>query len=81
MLKSSLCDYSDTYILVNYPKTSGCLWHYYRDGPDLTDAGALDNFPRKSASFTFKQKITGLAGDDDIKDVKIMVQLKFLENS
>ena len=80
MLKSSLCDYSDAYIL-NYPKTLGRLWQYYRDGPDLTDAGALDNFPRKSASFTFKQKISGSAGDDDIKDVKIMVQLKFLENS
>ena len=39
----------------NYSKTSGRLWQYYKDEPALTDFSAADN----SASFNFKQKVTG----------------------
>ena len=39
--------------------TPGSLWQFYRDESDLTDGGALDNFPANSALFKFKQKITG----------------------
>ena len=62
----------------NYSKTSGSLWHYYRDETALTDAGVPHNFPGNSASFKYKQKITGLTGNNGTKAVKIMVPLKYL---
>ena len=63
----NLIEYSD-----NYSKTSGSLWQYYRDEPGLTGAeAAADN----SVSFKFNQKITGVAGDNGIKNVEIMVSL------
>ena len=47
----SLIEFSD-----NYFKTSGRLWHYYRDGPFLNN-GAIADFPANtSASFKFKTK-------------------------
>ena len=60
----NLIEYSD-----NYSKTSGRLWQYYRNEPDLTNAGAIDNFRTAddSASFKFKQKITGVTDDDGTK--------------
>ena len=65
----------------NYSKISGRLWQYYRDETALTNAGAVDNFPRNSALFKFKQKITGSTGDDATTNVRIMVLLKYLSNS
>ena len=47
----------------NYSKTTVSLWQYYRDEPVLTDAYALDNFLGTSASFEFKQKVTGSVGN------------------
>ena len=64
----------------NYSKTSGSLWHYYRDETALTDAGVPHNFPGNSASFKYKQKITGLTGNNGTKAVKILVPLKYLSN-
>ena len=61
----------------NYLKISWSLWQYYRDETALTDAGTLDNSPGNSASFKFKQKITGSTGT---KAVQIMVPLKYLSN-
>ena len=58
----NLIEYSD-----NYSKTSGSLWKYYRDEPALNDAGALANFPGISASFKYKQKITGSTANDGRK--------------
>ena len=40
----------------------------------------LANFPGNSASFKFKEKITGLTGDEGTKNVEIMVPLKYLSN-
>ena len=71
----NLKEYSD-----NYSKASGSLWQYYRDKPDLTNAGILDNFPGNSILFKFKQKITGLTGDYGAKAVQIMVPFKYLSN-
>ena len=71
----TLIEYSD-----NYSKTLGSLWQYYRDEPALTDAGAVNNFPGKSASFKYKQKIIGSTGDDGTKNVAIIVSLKYLSN-
>ena len=64
----NLIEYSD-----NYSKISGSLWQYYRDEPNdnLTD----------SESFKSKMKITGKTPDDaNIKDVEIIVLLKYLSN-
>ena len=47
-------EYSD-----NFSKTSGSLWHYYRDEPFLANA-AIADFPANNnnrASFEFKTKI------------------------
>ena len=70
----NLIEYSN-----NYLKTSGSLWQYY-DEPALTDAGALDNFPDHSASFKYKQKITGSTRDDGTKNIEIMVPSKYVSN-
>ena len=75
MLMYNLIEYSD-----NYSKTPGRLWQYYRGEPTLTDPGAIDNFPGNSASFKFKQKLTGKTGNNGTKDVKTMVPLKYLSN-
>ena len=53
---------------------------YYRDEPALNDTGNLANFLGNSASFKFKQKITGLTRSGGTKDVQIMVPLKYLSN-
>ena len=63
-----------TYNLIEYSnncsKTSGSLWQCYRDEPALNNAGALDNYLGNSASFKFKQKITGSTGNDGTKAVQ-----------
>ena len=64
-------EYSD-----NYSKASGILWQYNRDEPCLND----NCVPANSASFKFKQKITGETGAHSTKDVNIMVPLKYLTN-
>ena len=56
MLMFNLKEYSG-----NYSKTSGSLWQYFRNDPALAN-GAIVDFPpanKNSASFSFKQKITG----------------------
>ena len=55
----NLIEYSD-----NHSKTSGSLWNYYRDQTALKDAGAITDFRGNSASFKFKQKITGSIGNN-----------------
>ena len=52
----------------NYSKTSGVLWKYCR-----CDFKTF-NF------FKIKEIITGQRGDDDTKNVEIMVPLKYLSN-
>ena len=57
----------------NYLKTSESLWQYNEDDPN-------DNMA-DSESFKYKVKITGKTSDDgNIKDVEIIVQLKYLSN-
>ena len=62
-----------------YSKTSVSLWQYYRDETALNN-GVIANPLVNSASFTFKQKITGETGDDGGKDVEIIVSLRYLSN-
>ena len=72
----NLTEYSD-----DYSKTSGGLWHWFRDEPFL-DNDAIDDFlanSNKSASFKFKTKIVGRTGNGT-KNIKIRVPLKYLSN-
>ena len=64
----NLIEYSD-----NYSKTSGSLWHYYRDDPN-------DNIIQ-SESFKCKFKITGKTpAAGNTRDVEIAVPLKYLNS-
>ena len=64
----NLIEYSD-----NYSKTSGSLWQYYKDDPN-------DNLAN-SKSFKYKVKITGNTPPDcNMKDVEVLVPLKYLSN-
>ena len=64
----NLIEYSD-----NYAKTSGSLWQYFRD--------ETDDDIEDSESSTSKIKITGkTSNNNNVKDVEIMVPLKYLSN-
>ena len=74
----NLIEYSDAYL-----KTLGILWQYCTEEPALDNDSNVTDFPddtNNSASFTFKQKITGQTGNVRTKDVEIMVPLKYLSN-
>ena len=61
MTMYNLIEYSDA-----YSETSGSLWQYYRDEAALDNNGNIIDFPgdnNNSASFKFKQKITGQTGE------------------
>ena len=77
MLVHNLIKYSD-----NYLKSYGKLWQYYRGEPFINDNGATIDVPDEpdSASFKYKQKITGQTRNDGTKDFQIMVSLKYLYN-
>ena len=65
----SLIEYSD-----NYAKTSGSLWQYFRDEPDANNI-------EDSKSFKSKIKIAGKTpNNNNVKDVEIIVPLKYLSN-
>ena len=55
----NLIEYSD-----NYLKTSGILWQFYKDVPNVDNNGAIVDFTADSATnwFKIKQKITGKQG-------------------
>ena len=66
----------------NYSKTSGILWHYYRETLFLSDNGANAGFPadnNNTASFKFKTKIVSRIGNDGTKKTLKKVLLK-IEN-
>ena len=61
----NLAGYSD-----NYTKSSGSLWHYYRDEPFINANGAIADFSadnNDSVSFKFKRKITSRIGENGTK--------------
>ena len=71
-------EYSDA-----YSKTLGSLWQYFRDEPALESNGEIIDFTannNNSASFKFKQQITGQMGNNGTEDVEIMAPLKYLSN-
>ena len=73
----NLIEYSD-----NYAKTTGSLWQYCKDIPALNanDDSIIFAEGNTTDSFNFKVKITGRTGNNGIKDVEIMVPLKYLSN-
>ena len=74
----NLIEYND-----NYSKTSGSLSQYCKEIPAVDNEGDIVNFNGANATdtFDFKAKITGQTDDDrDIKNVEIMVPLKYLRN-
>ena len=73
----NLIEYSD-----NYAKTTGSLWQYCKDIPARNNNNEIIVFDADNTtdSFKFKAKITGETNDDGIKDVEIMVPLKYLSN-
>ena len=68
----NLIEYSDS-----YSKISRGFWHYDRDEPAVTDAGAIANFHAadNSALFKFKKRITCVTDNDSARNVEIMVPL------
>ena len=59
------------------------MWQHYRDESALGNNGNIIGFPddsNNSASFKFKQEITGQTGNGGTKNVEIMVPLKYLSN-
>ena len=72
MSRSSLCDYSDAYILVkgnivmpmynlieysdNYSKKSGSLWQYCKETPAINNNGAIVDFDGANATDSFNFK-------------------------
>ena len=56
----------------NHSETSGSLLQYYRDEPDLTNAGAISEFlaADNRTSFELKQKNPGVTGDNGTKILK-----------
>ena len=63
--------------------TSGSLWQYYRDETALDNNDNIIDFcinDKESISFGFKQQITGQTRNDGIRDVEIIVPLKYLGN-
>ena len=78
MLMCNLIKYSNA-----YSKTSGSSRQYYKDETALDNNENIIGFPsdnNTSNSFKFKQQIAGQAGNGSIKDVEIMIPLKYLSN-
>ena len=73
----NLIEYND-----NYSKTSGSLWQHTKDIPAVNDNNTIVNFTNNNLtdSFNFKVKMTGQTGDNETKNVEIMVPLKYLSN-
>ena len=58
------------------------MWQYCKDIPAVNNNGQIVNFNGATAtdSCNFEAKITGQTGDNEIKEVVIMVSLKYLSN-
>ena len=73
----NLIEYNSSYL-----KTSGSLWQYYIDKPDLYDNGNTVDFTFNNASDLYKlrEKITGQTRNNGTKNFGIIVQLIYLSN-
>ena len=65
----------------NYSKTTGILWNYHRDEPNIGAERDINCSIKDSKSFDYKTNITGrLEGNDTEKEVEIVVALIHLSN-
>ena len=66
----------------NYSKTSGSLWNYYRNEPNIGAVRNINHSIKDSKSFNYKTSITGkLEGNNVEKEnVQIFVPLNCLSN-
>ena len=73
----NLIEYSDI-----YAKTTVSLWQYCKDIAARNNNNEIVpfNVNNPTDSFNFRVKFTGETDDDGIKDVEIMVPLKYLSN-
>ena len=72
MLMYNLIEYSGDYM-----KISGLLWQNYRNERFIYGNGVIIDVPddSNSASFKYKQRITGQRGNDETKGIQIMAPL------
>ena len=73
---NNLIEFTET-----YPKTSGRLWQYYRDKPALNIINVILDFAAdniNSILFKFQLQVAGQTGNNETKNVEIMVRLKYL---
>ena len=64
-------------------KTSESLWLHYRDEPALNNNNIVTDFSadsNNSISLKFDQQLTGKTENNEIKDFKIKIPLKYLSN-
>ena len=64
----------------NYSKTSGSFWQYCKDIPAVDNNNAMIDFTDNNLtdSFNFKVKMTVQTGDNETKNVEIMVPFSYL---
>ena len=76
MLKQNLIKYSN-----NYTKKIGSFWQYYIDKPAVNNNGvnADSNKANFTNSFNSKVKITGQTDNNGIKNVTVMVPVKYIK--
>ena len=75
--------FTDCISEINNTQLDNELWQYCKDIPAVNNNGDIVDFngPNATDSFNFETKITGQTDDDgEIKNVEIMVPLKYLSN-
>ena len=76
----NLIEYGDDYL-----KTFGILWQYCGNELAVNDNGAINNFTKAntitdSFKFKIKEKMIGQTGNNDTKNVEMMLPLKYPSN-
>ena len=66
----------------NYRKTTGSLWHCYRDETNSGTEGNINYSIKYSNSFDYKANIIGKLEDNNTEkdDIEIVVPLRYLSN-
>ena len=66
----------------NYRKTTGSLFNYYRDEPNIDAVGNINYSIKDSKSFDYKTSITEKLEGNSVEkdDIEIVAPLKYLSN-
>ena len=75
--------YNMLYYSINYQKTTGSLWNYYREEPSSDAEGNINYSVKGSKSFDYKTGLTGKLenNNNELENIKIAVPLKYLSKS